>query len=88
VERSTYHYRFRRADPAQLRQRIKEIVESRVRYGYRRIHVLLRREGWTVHHKRVRQLYNELAWIIHRLIGLSAELAAVATARTSVGVAA
>ena len=60
MERSTYHYRSKRADPAGLRQRIKEIAESRVCYGYRRIHVLLRREGWTVNHKRVRRLYNEL----------------------------
>ena len=36
-----------------LRKRIKEIVETRVRYGYRRIHVLLRREGWAINLKRV-----------------------------------
>jgi len=45
VERSTYHYRSRRAGQAQLTERIKEIAATRVRYGYRRIHVLLRREG-------------------------------------------
>ena len=50
VERSTYHCRSKRDDPTGLRQRIKEIAESRVRYGYRRIHVLLLREGWTVNH--------------------------------------
>ena len=38
--------------------RIKEIAEARVRYGYRRIHVLLRREGWMVNHKRVCRLYR------------------------------
>jgi len=37
--------------------RIKEIAAVRVRYGYRRIHVLLRREGWKVNHKRVHRLY-------------------------------
>jgi len=42
-----------------LRQRIKEIAAVRVRYGYRRIHVLLRREGWQINHKRVRRLYRE-----------------------------
>ncbi len=46
VERSTYHYRSRRAGQAQLTERIKEIAATRVRYGYRRIHVPLRREGW------------------------------------------
>src|SRR5579859_5151870 len=35
-------------DRLTLMQRIKEIAETRVRYGYRRIHVLLRREGWHV----------------------------------------
>jgi len=33
--------------------RIKEIAATRVRYGYYRIYILLRREGWTVNHKRV-----------------------------------
>src|SRR6516164_9550635 len=45
-ERSTYQYCPQRAEQAELRKRIKEIAETRVRYGYRRIHVLLRREGW------------------------------------------
>jgi putative transposase len=60
VERSTYHYRSRRAGQAQLTERIKEIAATRVRYGYRRIHVLLRREGWRVNHKRVYRHYREL----------------------------
>jgi DNA-binding Lrp family transcriptional regulator len=60
VERSTYHYRSRRAGQAQLTERIKEIAATRVRYGYRRIHVLLRREGWRVNAKRVYRLYREL----------------------------
>ena len=34
-----------------LRARIKELSQARVRYGYRRIHVLLRREGWNVNPK-------------------------------------
>ena len=60
VERSTYHYRSRRAGQAQLTERIKEIAATRVRYGYRRIHVLLRREGWRVNPKRVYRLYREM----------------------------
>ena len=60
VERSTYHYRPRRTEQASLRQKIKEIAETRVRYGYRRIHVLLRREGWEVNAKRVCRLYREM----------------------------
>ncbi len=60
VDRSTYHYRSRRAGQAELNERIKEIAATRVRYGYRRIHVLLRREGWSVNVKRVYRLYRDL----------------------------
>ena len=55
----TYHYKPCRPAQAALRKRIREIAETRVRYGYRRIHVLLRREGWQVNAKRVYRLYCE-----------------------------
>lgn len=61
AERSSYHYKSRRADQAGLKQRIKEIAETRVRYGYRRITVLLRCEGWLVNAKRVQRLYREMS---------------------------
>jgi putative transposase len=38
--------------------KIKEIAAVRIRYGYRRIHVLLKREGWQINAKRVYRLYN------------------------------
>ena len=60
VNRSTCRYRSRRPDQAGLKLRIKELAATRVRYGYRRIHVLLRREGWPINHKRTRRLYCEL----------------------------
>ncbi len=60
AERSSYHYQSRRPDRAVLRTKIKEIAERRVRYGYRRIHVLLRREGWMVNVKLVNRLYREM----------------------------
>ena len=53
VSRSSYHYRSRRCEQVVLRKRIREIAQTRVRYGYRRIHVLLRREGWPINIKRV-----------------------------------
>ena len=46
-----------RPDQAPLRKRIREIAEARARYGYRRIHIVLHREGWPVNVKRVRLLY-------------------------------
>lgn len=60
VERSTYHYRSRRPDQAGIESRIKEICSTRVRYGYRRVHVVLQREGWVINQKKVRRIYNEL----------------------------
>ena len=60
VDTSTYHYRPRRRGQAVLEKRIREICETRVRYGYRRVHVLLRREGWMVNQKRTRRIYREL----------------------------
>lgn len=57
---SSYHYKSRRTGQAGLEQRIGEICETRVRYGYRRVHVLLRREGWQVNIKKTRRIYNEL----------------------------
>jgi hypothetical protein len=54
----------RRAGEAQLTEQIKESAATRVRYGYRRIHVLLRCEGWRVNPKRVyRLLYRRWACI-------------------------
>lgn len=58
---STYHYKTRRLGQAALERRIKEICETRVRYGYRRVHVLLRREGWEINMKKTRRIYNELS---------------------------
>jgi putative transposase len=55
--RATYNYRSVRPDQSILRKRIREIAETRVRYGYRRIFILLRREGWRVNMKRVQRLY-------------------------------
>ena len=57
---STYHYKSKRPDQALLRKRIREIAETRVRFGYRRITVLLRRDGWLVNGKRVARLYREM----------------------------
>lgn len=59
VNRAALQYRSKRVDDPVLRTRINEIARVRVRYGYRRITVLLRREGWNVNHKRVRRIYRE-----------------------------
>ena len=46
--------------PLTLKKRIKEICETRVRYGYRRVHSVLQQEGWHVNIKKIYSIYNEM----------------------------
>ena len=55
----TYRYKSHGNEWTELRARIREIAQSRVRYGYRKILVLLRREGWKVGKHLVYRLYKE-----------------------------
>ncbi len=57
--RSTVRYQSRARDQTPIRMRLRDLAATRVRYGYRRLHVLLRREGWKVNHKRIWRLYKE-----------------------------
>ena len=57
--RSSCRRKSTRKDPVRLRQRIRDLAESRVRYGYRRIHILLQREGFKVGKDRVHRLYSQ-----------------------------
>jgi putative transposase len=59
VDRSSVRYVGRRGDDAELRTRIRDIATGRRRFGYRRVHVLLQREGVQVNHKKLRRLYAE-----------------------------
>ncbi len=56
LDRNTLRYRSRRQADAVLRMRIRDIAESKRRYGCPRIYVRLRREGWAVNHKKVERL--------------------------------
>jgi putative transposase len=56
--RSTQYYTSHKDPQTALRIRLRDLANSRVRYGYRRLHVLLRREGWAVNDKRVYRLYR------------------------------
>lgn len=56
---SSLRYRSRRPTAEELRRRLRELAAERPRYGYQRLWVLLRREGWQVNHKRVYRLYRE-----------------------------
>jgi putative transposase len=60
VGKSIYHYKSRRRDQAAVEKRITEVTETRMRYGYRRVQVVLRREGWMININRTRRIYSEL----------------------------
>ncbi|MFP2787770.1 IS3 family transposase [Enterobacter ludwigii] len=47
------------ADDRALRLRIREITATRIHYSYRRVHIMLRREGWRDNHERIYRLYSE-----------------------------
>jgi putative transposase len=66
ISRSLYCYRSRRPDSAPLRARIEEIAAVKRRYGYRRVYLRLRREGWQVNRKRVYRLYHEAGLAVRR----------------------
>lgn len=59
VDRSSVRYKTSRADDQDLREAMKEVAAERHRFGYRRIHVMLKRQGWQVNHKKIRRLYRE-----------------------------
>src|SRR5437016_13585996 len=66
ISRSLYGYGSRRPVPAGLCERICELAGEKRRYGYRRIHVLLRREGWRVNRKRTYRLYRDAGLAVRR----------------------
>jgi len=57
--RTTHRYKSVSDPQETLRMRMRDIASVRIGYGYRRIHVLLQREGWKVNHKRVYRLYRK-----------------------------
>jgi putative transposase len=62
---TTYRYRSQRSDEP-LRTRLVELVQEKPRFGYRRLHVLLRRCGENVNHKRLHRVYREAGLAIRR----------------------
>ena len=69
MHRSTLRYCIRRRMDAELREHLRAHAERRPRFGYRRLHVLLRREGFPVNHKRTYRIYREEHLAIRRKRG-------------------
>jgi putative transposase len=66
TDRSSMRYRATRPADAALRERLKALAAERRRFGYRRLHVLLRREGRLVNRKRVQRIYREERLMVRR----------------------
>ena len=66
MKRSSCRYGVRREELPGLRGRLRELAQERRRFGYRRLTVLLRREGWAVNHKRVYRLYRQEGFEVRR----------------------
>lgn len=66
--RSVARYRPRRRDDSALRARLRELAAERPRFGYRRLHALLRRGGEVVNHKRVQRLYRAEGLVVQRRV--------------------
>jgi len=59
ADRTSVRYCSTRPDDASVRARLRELASIRRRFGYRRLHILLSREGIVMNHKRLRRLYRE-----------------------------
>src|SRR4028118_1823610 len=59
IDRSTVRYTSTRPNDAQLREAMKAVAAERRRFGYRRIHIMLDREGIVMNRKKLRRLYRE-----------------------------
>ena len=66
MEPRVYRYRSTRPDDAGLRKRLRELASERHRFGYRRLHLLLKREGVTVNWKKLYRLYREERLTVRR----------------------
>jgi putative transposase len=64
--RMTIRYESTRPDDRDLRERMKAIAHERRRFGYRRVHILLKREGYVVNHKKLFRLYREEKLAVRR----------------------
>jgi putative transposase len=69
VDRTSVRYRSRRPEDAHIRARLRELAAVRRRFGYRRLHVLMRCEGLIMNHKKLRRLYREERLQVRRRSG-------------------
>jgi putative transposase len=66
IGQSSLRYRSKRLDDADLRRRLRALAAERPRFGYRRLGVMLEREGSSVNHKRLHRLYREEGLVLRK----------------------
>src|SRR5450432_4159663 len=69
VDRTSVRYRSSRPAEAAVRARLRELAAIHRRFGYRRLHVLMRREGVVMNHKKLHRLYREERLQVRRRLG-------------------
>ena len=69
ADRSVIRYQSRRDDDGMLREKLRELAHQRRRFGYRRLHILLRREGLAINRKKTQRLYREEGLTVRRRKG-------------------
>jgi putative transposase len=85
ISRSLYRYVAKRPDDDELLARLTELAGQKRRYGYRRLHVLLRRDGWTLNWKRTYRVYHAAGLMVRRrkrkrIAGIERSVRVLATA--------
>ena len=69
LDRSTFQYRKRDAGDERLRARLRDLAGERRRFGYRRLGILLAREGLNANHKKLYRIYREEGLAVRRRRG-------------------
>lgn len=69
ADRTSIRYCSRRADDADLREKLRALAQERRRFGYRRLHILLRRDGVVINRKKTQGLYREEGLTVRRRKG-------------------
>ena len=66
IDPRVYRRRSQRPADTALRDRLKDLSSERQRFGYRRLHILLKREGWQVNWKKLYRLYREYGLTVRK----------------------
>ena len=69
ADRTSMRYQSRRGDDAELREKLRVLAQERRRFGYRRLHILLRRDGVIINRKKTQRLYREEGLTVRRRKG-------------------